>query len=302
MSTCKLFVQAAFGSALLTAAFTPAFSHGVAGNRVFPVTQAIDDPAVSDEISLPAFTHTQEDDGARENAVGIEYSKTITDRLAISFEEEWSHVKPDGSGFQNLETSLKYLLYVDPASEFMLSTGFSVEWGGIGAERVGAEDFNVYTPQLFFGKGFGDLPDSMAALRPLALTGQFGLEIPGRSKTVEDGDVEQNPTVLDWGFSLQYSLPYMNAHVREVGGPDFLKRLTPLVEAAFSTPVGNTGGEDTTTGTIQPGIIYTGDTYQLAAEAIIPINHESGSNIGAVVQVHFFLDDIFPNSLGKPLF
>jgi hypothetical protein len=31
-----------------------------------------------------------------------------------------------------------------------------------------------------------------------------------------------------------------------------------------------------TTGTINPGLIYVGDTYQLAVEAIIPVNRASG--------------------------
>ncbi|MGB0084281.1 MAG: hypothetical protein WBP94_02755 [Rhodomicrobiaceae bacterium] len=292
---------------LTAASLSPAFAHGIVGARVFPVTLAIDDPAVSDELSLPTVTHTQEDDGSRETAVSVEFAKRLTDRFGISFEEEWSHIKPDGSGFQNLETTFKYLLFTDAPSEFMLSTGASIEWGGTGADRVGAEDFSVVTPQLYFGKGFGDLPDTLGELRPFAITGQFGLDVPTKSKsrTALGGggfDVEANPKVFDWGFSLQYSLPYMNANVRQIDGPEFLRHLTPVVEFAFSTPVSNTGGDNTTTGTINPGLIYSADSWQLAAEAIIPINQESGEHVGGIVQLHFFLDDIFPNSLGKPLF
>jgi hypothetical protein len=287
-----LFIAAS--SALLTAGFfTPVSAHGIVGNRVFPVTLSIDDPAVSDELSLPTASRTKED-GETETAVGVEFAKRITDRFGVSFEEEWSHIEPDGvSGFQNLETTFKYLLYTNAPSEFMLSTALGVEWGGTGAVRVGAEDFTVLTPTVFFGKGFGDLPDSLGSLRPFAITGQFGLEIPTRAKSPgEDEDFERNPRVFDWGFTLQYSLPYLNANVSAIDGPDFLKRLTPIVEFAFSTPVSNTGGDDGTTGTIQPGLIYTGDTFQIAAEAIIPINNESGDSIGGVVQLHFFLDDI----------
>ena len=35
---------------------------------------------------------------------------------------------------------------------------------------------------------------------------------------------------------------------------------------------------------------------------MIPVNRQSGSNVGAIAQLHFFLDDIFPNSIGRPLF
>jgi hypothetical protein len=32
------------------------------------------------------------------------------------------------------------------------------------------------------------------------------------------------------------------------------------------------------------------------------VNRATGSNIGAIAQLHFYLDDIFPHSLGRPLF
>jgi hypothetical protein len=45
-----------------------------------------------------------------------------------------------------------------------------------------------------------------------------------------------------------------------------------------------------------------GDYFQVGVEAIIPINSASGTNIGAIAQLHFYLDDIFPNTIGRPLF
>ena len=35
---------------------------------------------------------------------------------------------------------------------------------------------------------------------------------------------------------------------------------------------------------------------------MIPVNRQSGTSVGAIAQLHFFLDDIFPNSIGKPIF
>jgi hypothetical protein len=61
-------------------------------------------------------------------------------------------------------------------------------------------------------------------------------------------------------------------------------------------------GEERSTGKINPGSIYVGDKYQLAVEAIIPVNRASGDTVGGMGQMHFYLDDIFPHSLGKPLF
>jgi hypothetical protein len=49
-------------------------------------------------------------------------------------------------------------------------------------------------------------------------------------------------------------------------------------------------------------LLYVADKYQLGVEAIIPINWASGDGIGVIGNVHLFLEDILPNSIGKPLF
>jgi hypothetical protein len=56
-----------------------------------------------------------------------------------------------------------------------------------------------------------------------------------------------------------------------------------------------------TTGTIQPGVIWVGNYFQVGVEAIIPVNAQSGNGIGVVGQLHLYLDDMFPTTFGKPL-
>ena len=71
----------------------------------------------------------------------------------------------------------------------------------------------------------------------------------------------------------------------------------------MQTPVSNTFSSGTvTTGTISPGVIWTGRYYQVGIEAMIPINRESGTSVGVIAQLHLYLDDIFPNTIGRPLF
>ena len=60
-------------------------------------------------------------------------------------------------------------------------------------------------------------------------------------------------------------------------------------------------GASGTTGTVNPGIIWAGQNIQLAIEAVIPINRRSGDSVGVLAQLHFFLDDLFPQTLGRPL-
>jgi len=301
---------------------TIAQAHEIVGNRIFPATLAIDDPGVNDELALPtiSMSKTGDDPSFKQLDVSAEFSKRITEDFGISIGPTWSRLYAPGGptmngaqGFQNLETTFKYRLYKNPEHEFIVSAGLSIEWGGSGAQDVGAERFTVYTPTLYFGKGFGDLPSSLSWARPFALTGQFGYSIPGVSQTStatvnpdtgdQDFDTEFNPRVLNWGLTLQYSMPYLKSSVVDLGLPDFINRMIPIVEASLQTPVSNTATSGTvTTGTINPGIIYVGDTYQIAVEAMIPVNRQSGTSVGVIAQLHFFLDDIAPTSLGRPIF
>ena len=89
----------------------------------------------------------------------------------------------------------------------------------------------------------------------------------------------------------------------DLGLPDFVNHLIPLVEVSLQTPVSNTLSSGTvTTGTINPGVIRVGKYCQFGIEATIPVNRASGTGVGAIAQLHLFLDDIFPNSIGRPIF
>ena len=100
--------------------------------------------------------------------------------------------------------------------------------------------------------------------------------------------------------SIQYSLPYLKSAVVDLGMPDFLNHLIPIVEAQFSTPVSNFA--DSGTVTTGPGVIYVANTYQVGIEAIVPVNRASGTNVGVIGQLHLYLDDMFPQTIGRPLF
>lgn len=292
----------------------PANAHCVVGNRFFPATLAVDDPCVADELSIPTIAGFKngDDPSAQELDISGEYSKTITRNFGVSFEEEWIHLSVPGggakAGFDNLGTSFKYQFVRNADAELAMSASLDVDWGGTGSEAVDAETFTTLTPTLFLGKGFGFLPDSMRLFKPLAVTGQLGYAVPTRSSTSaideESGllAITPNPRSFVWGGTLQYSMPYLKSAVRDFGLPAFVNRLIPLVEWNLSTEVANFDGEERTTGTINPGVIYVADKYQLGIEAIIPVNRASGDNVGVIGQVHLYLDDLFPNSLGKPLF
>jgi hypothetical protein len=196
---------------------------------------------------------------------------------------------------------------MNPEHEFMVSVGAVADLGNTGTARLGVAPFTTITPNVYFGKGLGDLPTEMNWLRPAAITGQFGLSIPTATQTATAGidpgpplaGFQNNPTFFNWGFSLQYSLPYLNAQVGAIDN-EVLRKLVPLVEFAFQTPIANGAGVKTT-GTVNPGVVYSEQGWQFAVEAMIPANTASGRNVGVIAELHFFFDDLFPTTLGKPL-
>jgi hypothetical protein len=286
---------------------SPAFAHCFVGARFFPATLAIDDPCVADEVSLPTvdWSRTADIPPAQEWEVSAEVSKRITEDFGVSIGDTWSHVSQPGgfkmAGFSDLETTFQYQLMKNDPHELAMLLGLIVDWGGTGAVDSGiGTHYSLLTPTYYVGKGFGDLPESAGWLRAFAVTGQVGYQIP-----TESYDPMQNlfiPQVLTYGASLQYSMPYLKSEIKDLGLPDVINHLIPIVEAQFATPVANNfGNSNATTGTVNPGAIWVGTYYQVGLEAMIPVNRESGTGVGFLGQLHLYLDDMFPNTLGQPL-
>jgi len=293
------------------------FAHGFAGSRFFPATIVIDDPFVADELSLPTISNqkTETDPSVVQTDISGELSKRITSEFGLSIGYGWTHLDQAGpphnpNGFQNLEITPKYQFLLNGPHEAVASVGVITELGNTGARRVGALPFATYSPTFYFGKGAGDLPEALNWARPFALTGTIGYSITSSKKTtspVIDPDtgmvslaVDHVSSTINYGFAVEYSNFYLRANVHDFGLPEWVNRLTPLVEFNFVTPVTDRYGEKTV-GTINPGIIWSGQSMQFGIEAIIPTTKASGKNIGIIAQLHFYLDDIFPNTIGRPL-
>jgi len=291
----------------VTLSFSSTLAHCFVGPRFFPATLAIDDPCVADELSLPTVAWSQTGDipPAANWNVSVELSKRITEDLGISIGDSWSNIHQPGgftmAGFSDLETTLQYQLLKDGPHELALLLGLIVDWGGTGASNSGlGTPFSLYTPTFYFGKGRGDLPESAGWLRAFAVTGQIGYQIPTRSFDIVQGS--SIPQVLVYGASIQYSMPYLKSEIRDYQFPDFINHLIPIVETQLSTPVANNfGNSPITIGTVNPGVIWVGTYFQVGAEATIPVNRASGTGVGFLGQLHLYLDDMFPTTIGQPL-
>jgi hypothetical protein len=298
----------------LLAASHSVHAHGIVGNRLFPGTLAFDDPAVMDELIVPAFSslkHPGEGGDVIDDRIGWSFMRLLTPTLAFGIESGWIHRNlglSNRSGFDTTNLGLKGLLYKNELHEVMISAGLAWELGRSGAAGVAASRPGTLQPGIFFGKGFGDLPDSLAWLRPFAITGAVTLEHPMSGTSINVGIDPQTgqlgPTftrdvdTLHWGFSIQYSTYYLTSRFTpgKIPKEEPLHQFVPLVEFAFDTPRG-----EKTAATVNPGLAYAAATWQVAAEAIVPLNSEGGRTIGVRAQLLLFLDDLMPTIFGKPL-
>jgi hypothetical protein len=295
------------------ALIAPAYAHGFAGPHMFVSTLIIDDPNVADEASLPTFSYMPQpnDGGPTQNlyATEFEFDKRITENFGFAIDGGYQWLTQPGmktaNGWENFAVTLKYKPYVNAQHEFMLSFGVTRNFARTGATgdngaTLDNDDSSSTAPTVYFGKGFGDLPIGWA--RAFALTGELSYQIADRKLKVADDGGFNNGTWNQWGggVSLQYSIRYLSSQVKDYGLPEFVNRLTPLVEIAWSSPASQPN-QGATQYLIAPGINYTAQDYAVTVEALIPGNKAAGSHIGAIAQFHLYFDDLAPNTLGKPL-
>lgn len=296
------FWRAAAAAAPVLLSAPVALAHGFAGQRFFPATILTDDPFVADEMSLPTVTRNPTGaDRSQETDLGFDLSKRVTRRLGVTFSDQQEYLQPKGAaavtGLGPLTTGIQYQLFVDGPHEAIGLLNLGTTWAHTGrVQALGADAFTTISPGFDFGKGFGDLPDAVSYLRPFAVTGNLSVDFP--TKTESAGTA--NPNNFNYGFAFEYSLPYLECCVKDIGLRRPFNQLIPLVEVAFSTPI-NRVSSGHTLGTIQPGVIWSGQYFQIGAEAILPANRNTGNGYGGVVQLHFYLDDLFPHSIGEPM-
>jgi hypothetical protein len=280
-----------------------AFGHAVAGPRIFINTDLIDDPGVSDEATAPLVSVQSPDGKSWVTDANVEFDKTITPDLGFGIGTDYDWISHDADdfnkshgGFDDPYAQLKYRWIVLPQHEFISSVQVSQSFGRAGTTGIDS-GFNTTTFSGFFGKGLGDIP--FDPIRPFAITGELDYNVPNTGPTA-GGSV----TTWSGGLTLQYSIPYLQSQIKDYGLPSIIGNLTPVVELAWSSAAGASALRPTnnpTTFLLGTGAAWTGRYYAISAEVLWPLNGATGHNIGAVAQFHLYFDDMFPNSLGKPI-
>ena len=291
-----------------------AYAHGIAGNRFFPGTLSFDDPAVADEAILPNFASFKSSvDGGNvvDNRFDWSFFRLLTPTLGVGVDSAWVHRNWGNalrSGSDVTSLGLKGEIYRNDLHEMLVSARLGWGIGHSGAQGISANAPDSLQPGIFFGKGFDDLPDGLAWLRPFGITGAITLDHPMTGSSINFGIDPQtgqlgpmltrNVDILHWGFALEFSTLYLTSRFTPGKLPkdEPLNQLVPLVEFSFDSPRG-----EKTLATMNPGLSYVAVSWQLAAEAIVPLNSEAGRSIGVRAQLLLFLDELIPSLFGKPL-
>ena len=270
------------------------------GDRYFISTLVTVVPTPADFANVPHFVMLPETAGTREADFLFTWSKLITKDWSLFATETFRILDEPNvdtrTGFENLTLGTQYQAYTNEEHQFVVTVGGTASIEDTGTPGIAAE-FSTVTPTIYWGKGFGDLPDSLAWLQPVTITGNLSVTLPLEDTTFTDGTEVTNPDILNWSFALEYTL----LDTVHTNGRRFPVGVVPLVEFAFTTPLdGPDAGE--TTGTINPGIIWVQEEFQFGLEAIIPVN-EASDGLGFRAQFHWYFANIFPDSfLGKPIF
>jgi hypothetical protein len=289
----------------------PAHAHGIAGNRFFPGTLTFDDPAVADEAVLPNFwswDHPNGGGNVTDNRINWTFTRLLTPTVGVVIDNSWiarNWGVTQRFGFYVTSVGLKWEVYRNNTHEALVAASLLWGIGNSGAQGVDAKAPNTIKSGLFFGKGFGDLPDSVSWLRPFGITGAMVIEHPTGGVSANLGFdpvtgqlgpmLTRNVDILHWGFAVEFSTLYLTSRFN--GGPpkeEPLNQLVPLVEFAIDSSSGTKS-----IATMNPGLSYVAVTWQIAVEAIVPLNSAAGR--GGRMQLLLFLDDLAPSLFGKPL-
>lgn len=277
--------------ALLLCCPGAASAHAVAGQRLFPATLTFDDPGIGAELPI-TFSHIHAD-GADQSDFDISVTKPITPNFSLIAGTDYLYAPGDNTpgtyGWGNFLVGAAWQVYRIASTESIGSFSITDSIGSTGSRAV-RDDFSTYSPEFDFGQGLGALHTSW--LRPFAVSGAISVDLP------------TDPTearVLNWGLSLQYSIPYLQNFVKYAGIGAPFNNMIPIIELPMQTCL-DRGCSGQTTGYVAPGVIWIGHYLQVGAELQIPVNHRTGNSVGVLFGVDFYLDDIAPHSFGAPLF
>ena len=251
------------------------------------------------------YSVTSPDGKSTVTDLNFEYDKTITSSLGVGAGTDYDWItndlmdnKKSHGGFDDPYVQVKYRWLLMPEHELMSSVAVEQDFGRAGTTGIDS-GYDTTVVSGYFGKGLGDIP--FDPIRPFAVTGELSYNIPNTGYASGYGGLNY------WtgGLTLQYSIPYLQSQIKNYGLPLVLANLTPLAELGWSSAAASSAfrpTDDPTTFTLGTGAVWTGEYYSFSTELLWPLNGASGHGLGVIGQFHLYFDDLFPDTLGKPIF
>jgi len=139
------------------------------------------------------------------------------------------------------------------------SVGLIVDIGGIGHSDF-EDTFTTLSPNFYFGRVRRSAGQLSALFQPLAVTAQLGQSFALRTAPAN---------VFDWGFAIEYSIPYLQQHVKDIGLPARSRISFRWWEFAMTNDREPRRSEPYHWNN-QPSVLWITDYYELGVEANIP--------------------------------
>ena len=212
-----------------------------------------------------------------QNGESLYLEKTISPDSSFSLFAGYQRLEQEGEttiGFTNLSLAYKHVLISIPEHEFMFSIAPEAELP-VGNRTVGSEAHARAGFDLIFAKGFGDVCDSIALLRPAALEGDVGWE--GKVSGARDDLVSATG-------EIEYSLGYLDENVASFSVTHALHNLTPRLDFDYAQYMDAHRNSTAPDFELTPGVAWLNSRFEVNLGVQVALNHASSSS-GAVAFV-----------------
>jgi hypothetical protein len=223
-----------------------------------------------------------------QNSESLYLEKTLSSNSSFSifagyqrFEQE-----EESTSSSNLELAYKHILLSIPRREFLLTISPSIELP-LGNNTGGSETHARAGVDVLFQKGFADLPDSLALLRPIGIEGDWGWQskVTGARDDLTTADLE-----------LEYSLEYLDENVAANSVPRAMRNLTPNLDFDYGQYLSAHRNSSQPNFELTPAIAWLDSSYEVNLGVQVAVNR-AASGTGAVALVWMLgvsFDEIVP--------
>lgn len=287
------------------------FAHGTVGDYTFLEPMVAEDANPKNEFDIlrPQYLWTRE---GRQFSLGFSLEKVLinapedtafwpADSPLVSLEigSGWSHLSPRGeaalSGFEGLELFPKWAFLTVPEHQLRLSLAAALVLP-TGSPSTEEQNHTLLGPVLLWAKGWGDLPNRglLKYLRPFGFQGDVGY-VPALGGAAWHEMFADNV--------IEYSLPYLSNHVKDIGLRWPLRNLYVYTEFNYEQLITGPPGEPFPEILITPGIAFMGRYLQLSVATRFALNRASVRDNQATLigLVDLFIDDILPWANWTPM-